>query len=176
MPQVAQLLESQWAQLGIRVKTRQVTYPEALDIGKKGEHHLMPFFTSGTDPDLLSPFFLSGASFNWSKVSDPELDAWLDQGATTLDPEVRKALYSRIQQRIMESALIIPIRDYVNLNGLSAQVSGLRFSAQGWFPWLVDVSLQTPAAHPETGRRPSIGLGIVAFLPEGQTRVAKAYT
>lgn len=142
MPQVAQLLESQWARLGVRVKTRQVTYPEALDIGKKGDYHLMPFFTSGTDPDLLRPFFYSGEAFNWSKVSDPELDAWLDQGTATLEPEARKALYSRIQQRIMASALIIPIRDYVNLNGVSAQVSGLRFSAQGWFPWLVDVSVK----------------------------------
>ncbi len=138
MPQVAQLLESQWARLGLRVKTRQVTYPEALDIGKKGEHHLMPFFTSGTDPDLLRPFFYSGAAFNWAKVSDPELDAWLDQGATTLDPDARKTIYSHIQQRIMASALILPIRDYVNLNGVSAQVNGLRFSAQGWFPYLVD--------------------------------------
>src|SRR5207249_2283683 len=77
MPQVAQLLEAQWAQVGISVKTRQVTYPAALDIGKKGDYHLMPFFTSGTDPDLLRPFFHSGASFNWAKVSDPELDAWL---------------------------------------------------------------------------------------------------
>jgi len=141
MPQVAQLLEAQWSQLGIQVETRQVTYPAALEIGKKGEHHLMPFFTSGTDPDLLQPFFHSGASFNWSKVADPELDEWLDQASAATDATARQAVYSRIQHRIMDAALIIPIRDYVNLNGLDARVTGLRFSAQGWFPWLVDVSL-----------------------------------
>jgi peptide/nickel transport system substrate-binding protein len=141
MPQVAQLLEAQWAQVGIRVKTRQVTYPEALKIGAEGSHHLMPFFTSGTDPDMLRPFFQSGASFNWSKAADAELDAWLDEGAMTLDPAARRALYANVQQRVMASALILPIRDYVNLNGVSAQVENLRFSAHGWFPRLVDVSL-----------------------------------
>jgi peptide/nickel transport system substrate-binding protein len=124
------------------VKTRQVTYPEALKVGAEGTHHLMPFFTSGTDPDLLRPFFRSGAAFNWSKAADAELDQWLDEGAATLDAEARKRLYGDIQRRVMDAALILPIRDYVNLNGVSAQVEGLRFGAQGWFPWLVDVSLR----------------------------------
>jgi ABC-type transport system substrate-binding protein len=53
------------------------------------------------------------------------------------------ALYSKIQQRIMEQALVVPIRDYVNLNGINTQVQGLRYDAQGWFPWLIDVSLES---------------------------------
>ena len=30
---------------------------------------------------------------------------------------------------------------YVRLNGVSDRVEGLRFDAQGWFPWLVDVTV-----------------------------------
>ena len=41
----------------------------------------------------------------------------------------------------MEQALIIPIRDYVNLNAASGRVKGLRYDARGWFPWLYDVQL-----------------------------------
>ncbi len=41
----------------------------------------------------------------------------------------------------MELALVLPLRDYVNLNVAQDSVDGLRFDAQGWFPWLIDVRL-----------------------------------
>lgn len=140
---IGQLLESQWEAIGVDVETQKVTFPEALKIAGDGEHHLMPFSSSGTDPDILRDYFHSGAGFNWSKVDDPELDAWLEEAARVSDHEERAALYSKIQRRVMEQALVVPIRDYVNLNGVSSQVQGLRYDAQGWFPWLIDVSLET---------------------------------
>ena len=36
----------------------------------------------------------------------------------------------------MEQALILPIRDYVNLNGSRVGITGLSFDAYGWFPLL----------------------------------------
>jgi hypothetical protein len=30
----------------------------------------------------------------------------------------------------------------VNLNGASSRVKGLQFDAQGWFPWLHDVTVE----------------------------------
>jgi hypothetical protein len=41
----------------------------------------------------------------------------------------------------MEQALIVPIRDRVNLNGVSARVQNLRFDAFGWYPVLYNASL-----------------------------------
>jgi ABC-type transport system substrate-binding protein len=76
-------------------------------------------------------------------VSDPDLDDWLQTAARTPDWSQREALYSQVQHRVMDQALIIPIRDYVNLNGVGGRVQGLRFDAQGWFPWLIDVALET---------------------------------
>lgn len=141
MPEVGQLLAAQWADLGVGVESRVVSYPEALEIAGKGEHHLIPFSLSGSDPDILRKFFHSQALFNWSLVNDPEMDGWLDEAAQVSDTAQRAALYSRVQRRVMEQALVIPIRDYVNLNGVSSRVQGLRFDAQGWFPWLIDVTL-----------------------------------
>jgi hypothetical protein len=43
---------------------------------------------------------------------------------------------------IMDEALIIPIRDYVNLNVASSKVKGLQYAIQGWFPWLYDVYVE----------------------------------
>jgi peptide/nickel transport system substrate-binding protein len=140
MPEVSQLLATQWSQLGVATGSRLVSYPEALAIAGEGSYHLMPFTLSGSDPDILRKFFQSEAGFNWSKVADPDLDAWLEQAAQSGDRGQRDALYSQVQRRVMDLALVIPVRDYVNLNGVADRLQGLRFDAQGWFPWLIDVT------------------------------------
>lgn len=141
MPEIGQLLAAQWADLGVGVESRVVSYPEALEIAGNGGHHLIPFTLSGSDPDILRKFFHSQAFFNWSKVEDAELDGWLEEGARVSDKDQRVELYSQVQHRVMEEALVVPIRDYVNLNGVSERVQGLRFDGRGWFPWLIDVTL-----------------------------------
>jgi peptide/nickel transport system substrate-binding protein len=70
------------------------------------------------------------------------LDALLTQAAQSSDRQIRIEYYNQAQQQIMEQALILPIRDYMNLNGLNTRVQGLRFDAQGWFPRLMDLSLE----------------------------------
>jgi peptide/nickel transport system substrate-binding protein len=142
MPEVGQLLAAQWAELGVSVDSQVVSYPEALQVADEGRHHLIPFNLSGSDPDILRKFFHSQAGFNWSKVDDGELDAWLETTARTSDWAERAALYSQAQLRVMDQALVVPIRDYVNLNGASNRVQGLRFDAQGWFPWLIDATVE----------------------------------
>jgi peptide/nickel transport system substrate-binding protein len=144
MPEVSQVLFAQWAGLGVQVNSRSVSYPEALQIAQEGTYHLMPFTLSGSDPDILRKFFHTTAGFNWSKVSDAEMDGWLDMASELGDWDQRAALYSRVQQRVMEQALVVPIRDYVNLNGVSKRTQGLRFDAQGWFPWLIDLTVDSP--------------------------------
>ncbi|MBN1179835.1 MAG: ABC transporter substrate-binding protein [Anaerolineae bacterium] len=142
MPEVGQLLASQWAEIGIAVQSEVVSYPEALEIGAEGRHHLIPFNLSGSDPDILRKFFHSQASFNWAHIDDAEMDGWLEEAARTSDETRRDALYRQVQLRVMDQALVLPIRDYVNLNGVSGSVSDLRFDAQGWFPILIDVTLE----------------------------------
>ena len=141
-PDIAQLLQAQWAQVGIVLDAEVMPYPALLDAGQTGSQHLVGFGLFGHDPNLLWTFYHSDGGSNFSKASDPTLDNWLDE-AVTVDGADRDALYAQIQRRIMEQALVIPIRDYVNLNVTRADVRGLRFDAQGWFPWLVDVRLDT---------------------------------
>jgi len=141
MPEVAQLVQAQFKAVGVEMQSQVVAYPAALEAGRQGKHNLIPFTLSSSDPDILRTFFHSDGGFNWAKVRDPGLDELLEEGARTLDPEKRKDLYAEAQQIIMAEALIIPIRDYVNLNAASAQVKGLRYDLRGWFPWLYDVYL-----------------------------------
>lgn len=139
-PEMAQLLQSQWAQVGVELKAEVVPYPALLEAGREGSHHLIGFNLFGRDPNLLWTFYHSNGGFNFSHVADQVLDGLLDQAAVITGSE-RDVLYAEIQQRIMDQALVLPMRDYVNLNVARSDVKGLRFDAQGWFPWLIDVTL-----------------------------------
>lgn len=142
VPEVAQLVQSQWAEVGIVLRTETLTYPAALEAVRQGNYHIVPQSFPGSDPDLLRTYYHSGEPFNWSKISDAPLDNLLDEARGISDPTRRIELYNQAQQRIMELALLVPIRDPVNLNAASARVKGLRFDAHGWFPLLHDVYLE----------------------------------
>jgi peptide/nickel transport system substrate-binding protein len=142
VPEVVQMLESAWTAVGVGVDAQLVSYPAALEAARDGDHHAIPFNLFGTDPSLLDNFYTSGGGFNWSKVEDAELDRWLQEAAATTDMDARLALYHRAQTRIMELALVLPIRDYVNLNVASVAVEDLSYDAQGWFPLLGKTRLE----------------------------------
>jgi peptide/nickel transport system substrate-binding protein len=127
--------------VGVELRTETLTYPAALEAARAGEYHIIPQNFSASDPDLLRAYYRSGEPFNWSKMSDVALDNLLDSARSAADPDQRGELYAQAQQRIMELALLVPIRDPVNLNAVSARVKNLRFDAHGWFPLLHDAYL-----------------------------------
>jgi len=145
VPETAQLLQAQWAAVGVDWKTQSVPYGTLLKAGSEGSVNVIPFFDSGNDPDILRKFFRSDAAFNYAKVSDPAIDAALDKAVTLTNPSDRAPLYADVQQRVMAQALIIPIRDYVNLNVAAKSVTGLHYDARGWFPQLSNVRIQASA-------------------------------
>jgi peptide/nickel transport system substrate-binding protein len=140
-PDMAQLIQAQWAEVGVQLNAEVAAYPALLEAGRSGSHHLAGFNLFGRDANLLWTFYHSQGGFNFSHVNDPKLDALLDQAASA--SAGREALYSQVQRSIMERALVLPVRDYVNLNVAQSSVSGLRYDAQGWFPWLIDVKLDS---------------------------------
>lgn len=145
MPEVGQMMQAQFERIGVTLSIQVLSYPAALQAGADGQYHLIGFTLASSDPHILRSSFHSEnieGGFNWSKVRDSELDALLERGTRTIDLEERARIYAAIQERIMDQALIIPIRDYVNLNGASAAVKGLQYDAQGWFPWLYDTRVE----------------------------------
>lgn len=142
---VATILQAQWKPFGISLELEQMPYPAVLEAGRNGTHHLVPFVNSGTDPSLLRTFFHSEniGGFNWSRVSDPQVDAWLEEGERLPDSPERYRLYYQVQEQVLTQAWILPIRDQVNVNAASTRVHGLTYDVQGWFPVLYDVWVAT---------------------------------
>jgi hypothetical protein len=70
------------------------------------------------------------------------IDDLLNQASQlTLDSAARMKSYATLAEKVREDALLLPIRDYVDLVVADSRVQGLRFSAQGWFPYLIDLRL-----------------------------------
>jgi ABC-type transport system substrate-binding protein len=105
-----------------------------------GEYNVIGINFFGADPDVLRPMFTSDGLYNWMNVADPELDDLLTRAATTaISQDERRQLYAGAARLIRDQSLILPVRDYVDLVVASDRVTGLNFSYQGWFPFLIDV-------------------------------------
>jgi peptide/nickel transport system substrate-binding protein len=121
-------------------------YAGLLAAQQAGDYNLIAVNDSGVDASLFDRFYSSGAAPVWSKFTSADLDTWLNQADVTLDPAQRTALYSKIEQLIMQQALILPIRDYVALNGASSHIGGLSYDAYGWYPLLANLTYNANGA------------------------------
>jgi peptide/nickel transport system substrate-binding protein len=145
VPEVAQLLQDQWRTIGVRTVLQAVPTLTALNERvQTGEYNLVAYYTFGLDPSFLNSFFTTDGSTNWTGFSSPNLDNLLNEAIHQTDSNVRSNLYAQAQQMIMDEALILPIRDYVNLTATQSTIKGLTFDAYGWFPLLPNASLVTP--------------------------------
>jgi peptide/nickel transport system substrate-binding protein len=142
VPQVAELLQQQWREIGVKLLLDPVpTLPALTEKVKSGNYNLVEFDTWGLDPTFLKRYFTSNGDTNWTGFSSSELDGILTNAERQSDPNMRRNLYAQAQRIIMDNALILPIRDYVNLNASSASVDGLVFDPYGWFPLLNNVTI-----------------------------------
>jgi peptide/nickel transport system substrate-binding protein len=142
-PEVAQLVKVAWESIGATVElTVAPGFGPLKEAQSAGEYNAIGINLFGRDPDLLRPFFSSQGLYNWTGVADVEADRLLEEAAEEFrDEAARSDQYERLAEWIRSEALILPVRDYVNLVVAANRVSGLRFSSQGWFPFLIDLSL-----------------------------------
>src|SRR5690606_10380630 len=83
------------------------------------------------DPIILSNHLETGGYQNASAVSEPELDAWLQQAAVENDPQKRRELYQNVQKWNEDNATIIPL--YLTQFVVTYRdVAGLVFDSYGW--------------------------------------------
>lgn len=62
-------------------------------------------------------FPLLHSSSNWSRVSDPELDALLENARTTVDSDQRRADYAKIAEIVKDNTYILPLYQATALYG-----------------------------------------------------------
>jgi peptide/nickel transport system substrate-binding protein len=143
-PEVGQLIQAAWINLGAEVNLEVAAgFGPLKQAQSAGAYHLIGINFFGSDPDLLRPFYHSQGLYNWSGVNDPRIDEILTIAVqASADLAERQIYYTQLAEIIRQQALILPIRDYVNLVISRTGLEGLRFSSQGWFPFLIDLRLK----------------------------------
>ncbi|MFA1822253.1 glutathione ABC transporter substrate-binding protein [Virgibacillus oceani] len=124
-------IQSQLQEVGVDAEVEVLEWGAYLDQTADGEHDMFVIgWTTGTgDPDysVYSLFHSNsvGAPGNRTFTENDELDALLDEARQTTDEEDRMALYSEIQELLVEIAPAINISYPEYLMGVNDRVKGL---------------------------------------------------
>ena len=127
----AEILGGQLKEAGMVCKIRSADTQASWAAARKGEGNLMPFATTGTDPDILYATYHSsgiGITNNFVRFKNAELDKLLDEGRVTTDRKKREAIYKQIQEVIMENALSLSVYNSARIYSVNARVGGVYFN------------------------------------------------
>jgi oligopeptide transport system substrate-binding protein len=129
--------------LGIKVTVRQLESQNFL-YGLKNEADEM--FMLGWVADYPDPqnftdnLFKTGFSFNIGNYSNKRIDASMEAAAVEQDSAKRMAMYSQIEQSLLDDAPVIPLWNGINYVLVKPYVKGYKMNAMG-LPSLSNVSL-----------------------------------
>jgi peptide/nickel transport system substrate-binding protein len=144
---VDEIIQSQLLKVGINVELRPLLYAALVEATDAGEHNMVLWNSSGSDPDTclgraLASKNIGASGQNVSKYSNPVADELLERGAATVDLEERLGVYSELQKVLLQDAPIIPIAPAMVVSAAQPNLVGLKFSkdAMAGF-WFNDVRL-----------------------------------
>lgn len=129
--EAAQVLQSQFAEVGIQLDLTTESQPTIFNTYNRGEQNVANIFWWGADPESLYSLYHSSqieAGFNWSHYTNPEVDALLEQGYIEGDQAARMALYEQAQVMIMDDAALIPLWGKMQLMAGKTNVTGWRYT------------------------------------------------
>jgi peptide/nickel transport system substrate-binding protein len=98
----AQVLQQQLQAININVEIEQLEWGNLLDAWVNSDFEMLNILLLGQpDPDGYTwGRYHSSSPSNYNQISDPELDALLDEARANVVPEERQALYAEIQQKL----------------------------------------------------------------------------
>jgi len=109
---IASMLQAQFKKIGIDVVADMSHYNDFWDyINTNDFDALVMELILNTPEDMLYEYMSSKhlPYPNRQSYSDPQTDEWLEQARVTMDREERQALYDKIQEKAMETAMWIPV-------------------------------------------------------------------
>ncbi|MBR4879459.1 MAG: glutathione ABC transporter substrate-binding protein [Clostridia bacterium] len=130
---IAQLLQSDFAKIGVNVKISLLEWGAYLDyIGGTDHQMYIVGWSSGMEPDgSTTPLFHSdsvGPTGNRSWYQNADLDALIEQGKSTLDMDERIEIYKEIQRITMEDAVWIPLFAKETVIAMNKNLEGMIIS------------------------------------------------
>ncbi len=138
----AEFLQSQLRDIGMQMDIRAMARAAWYEGINRGDHNLVPLFYIYADLDLLRGLYHSTRiPFNWSHVTDASLDKDLEDAYKTADFSKRVEIYRRVQRKVMDLALMLPLYNEFNLVGIRSEVKGMLFDPAA-YPLFYDVWIE----------------------------------
>src|SRR5690606_12518575 len=124
-------IQSDLAELGFEVE-REVLEPGAYNAQYEPKtFDLTDWGFSGIDADLLRSHLHTEGFQNASQVSDPEIDALLEEGIATSDTDARAEIYQQLQQWNAEYTAIVPLYSPSLITAVNDNIDGLTYDLYG---------------------------------------------
>jgi peptide/nickel transport system substrate-binding protein len=137
--QVQQFLQQTFAEIGVKMTISNL--PAAVMFGEfwlksqfdsaiAGVTHLI-----AADPDATNRLHTraiaakGGKGSNTGQYSNPEVDALLEKGTRTFDPEARREIYYRVQELVRQDLPFLPLFAFTNVVGRKKGLEGFEFNA-----------------------------------------------
>ncbi|MBE7202600.1 MAG: peptide ABC transporter substrate-binding protein, partial [Parafilimonas terrae] len=132
--QVQQFLKQSWADIGVEMNISNM--PGAVlwgDFWAKSQFDTVisgVTFMVASDPDVTNRFHSGsigakgGRGSNTTQYANPEVDALLEKGTATFDPEERRKIYVRVQELVRRDLPFMPIYQYTAVLGHKKSVQG----------------------------------------------------
>lgn len=133
---MAEMLQSDWAKIGLKVRIVSYEWGEYLKRAKAGEHDIMLIGWTGDngDPDnWLGTLYGCDAinGNNYSRWCDQRYDRLIKEARTLTDQEKRTALYKQAQGILKEEAAITPVAHSTVYQPMSNRVKDFKISPFG---------------------------------------------
>ncbi len=124
--QEAEVMQAQLAEAGITAKVKLVDSATLISDGNTKSFEMISFQWSGRpDPDGNTYQFLRttpGTSFNWSGISNPQIDALLDRTREISNQAERRKLYSELTKLLQDELPMIFVIHPVEPKAFSPRV------------------------------------------------------
>src|SRR5690606_22908148 len=146
---IAQVIQQQWAALGIRCELRNLEWGGYLDALTNTKYMVARSAWIGDypDPNTFLDMFVTDGPNNQTNWSNAEYDRLIAQSKKTLGEE-RIRLMQQAEQILMDELPIIPIYFYVSKNMVNPRVKGFHSNIQDIHP-LELLSIEEPSASDE---------------------------
>ena len=136
----AQMIQNDWAKIGIKANIVSYEWGEYIKRAKNGEHDTMIYGWTGDngDPDNWLGVLYSCAAVkgsNYAKWCDPAYDKLVQQAKLSSDRDERVKLYQQAQAILKQQVPITPIANSTVFQPMRKEVQDFRISPFGLTPF-----------------------------------------
>lgn len=135
---MATFLASNWKKAGVDINLIGLERTGYFDAVRAGKHHFQFWWETNTDPDVARTLLHSknaDGGTNRNRYKNADMDKLIDAAAAETDVTKRVALYSQVQAKVLDEAIMIFLADPLTIVGANKNLKGVVMDWGGNYPF-----------------------------------------